>query len=176
MSARPTAAEVAAALPGDDVVPDADVVMDTAFSLPAPPEQVWPWFVQLGKRRGGYYLPRWFELAVPRSRRGLRHLDDGLLGLAVGDTIPDWGGRDATFTVDAMRPPHVLVHRSTRGHVRLTWAIVLRDEGDGTRVQLRLRLAGVRRRRLAEVLGGAADRGTVEGLALGLRERVRARR
>ncbi|QNG37153.1 hypothetical protein F1C76_11615 [Geodermatophilaceae bacterium NBWT11] len=173
MSIRPTAAEVAATLPGDDLVPDAAVVMDTAFSLPAPPAAVWPWFVQLGKRRGGYYLPRWVEALTPPARRGLRHLEPRLLDLAVGDTIPDWGGRHATFTAAVLEPPHTLVHRSTRGAVRLTWAIALRAEGPGTRVQLRLRLAGVRRQRLARLVGGAADRLTVAGLAIGLRERLR---
>jgi hypothetical protein len=172
VSAAATAAERAAVLPGDDVVPDADVVLDTAFDLAAPPEDVWPWFVQLGKRRGGYYLPRWVEAVTPRGRRGLRHLDPALLELQVGDTIPDWGGRRATFTAHAMTPPHVLVHRSTRGHVRLTWAILLHEQGAGTRVQLRLRMAGVRHRTAARVLGGAADRLTVEGLAVGLRERL----
>ena len=73
-----------------------------------------------------------------------------------------------------MRPPHTLVHRSTRDHVRLSWAVVLAPEGAGTRVQLRLRLAGVRHRRTAVVLGGAADRLTVAGLAVGLRERLSA--
>lgn len=172
MSTRPTAAERAAVLPGDDVVPGAEVVMDTAFSLPAPPADVWPWFVQLGKRRGGYYLPRWFEAVTPPSRRGRRHLDPALLDLRVGDTIPDWGGREATFTAHEMSPPHTLVHISTRDHVRLSWAIALRPEGTGTRVQLRLRLGGVRHRTLARVLGGAADRLTVAGLAVGLRERL----
>ncbi|MCO7219191.1 SRPBCC family protein [Klenkia sp. PcliD-1-E] len=172
MSTRPTAAERAAVLPGDDVVPDAAIAMDTAFDLPAPPAAVWPWFVQLGKRRGGYYLPRWFEALTPRTRRGLRHLDPALLGLRVGDTIPDWGGRHATFTAHEMTPPHVLVHRSVRDHVRLTWAIVLREQDGGTRVQLRLRLGGVRHERVARVLGGAADRLTVTGLAVGMRERL----
>jgi hypothetical protein len=172
VSIRPTAAERAAVLPGDDVVPDATIAMDSAFDLPAPPADVWPWFVQLGKRRGGYYLPRWVEALTPRARRGLRHLDPALAGLAVGDTIPDWGGRHATFTAHEMNPPHVLVHRSVRDHVRLTWAIVLHDRDGGTRVQLRLRLAGVRHERLARVLGGAADRLTVAGLAVGMRERL----
>ena len=36
---------------GDDIVPAADVVMDRAFSLPVPPETVWPRIEQLGKRR-----------------------------------------------------------------------------------------------------------------------------
>ena len=70
----PTASERSAALPGDGLVAPADVVMDRAFSLPAPPDVVWPWLVQLGKRRAGWYLPRWVERLVPRSRRGLRHL------------------------------------------------------------------------------------------------------
>ena len=175
MSVVPTAAERAAVLPGDDVVPDATVVMDTAFDLPAPPAEVWPWFVQLGKRRAGYYLPRWVEAVTPRARRGLRRLDPALLDLQVGDTIPDWGGRRATFTAHEMTPPHTLVHRSTRDHVRLTWVIVLHEQDAGTRVQLRLRLAGVRHRTLARVLGGAVDRFTVEGLAIGLRERLASR-
>lgn len=43
MSVEPTAGERAAALPGDAVVPDPDVVMDRGFDLPAPPDVVWPW-------------------------------------------------------------------------------------------------------------------------------------
>ena len=57
-SVDPSPEDVALALPGDDLVPRADVVMDRAFDLPAPPEVVWPWFVQLGKKRAGWYLPR----------------------------------------------------------------------------------------------------------------------
>jgi hypothetical protein len=33
-----------------------DVVMDRAFTLPAAPAQVWPWFNQLGKNRAGWYM------------------------------------------------------------------------------------------------------------------------
>ena len=62
---RPTPAEWAATLPGDDLVDPADVVMDRAFSLPAPPDTVWPWLVQLGKRRAGWYLPRWVDRVLP---------------------------------------------------------------------------------------------------------------
>ena len=89
--------------------------------------------------------------------------------------IDDWGGRDATFEIVIHEPPHVLVHRSTRGQMRISWAIVLSAASNqGTRVHLRLRLAGVRRRRLAETGGGLLDLLTVAGLAAGLRERVTA--
>ena len=168
----PSPGEVTAVLPGDDLVADADVVMDRAFTLPASPSQVWPWFAQLGKRRAGWYLPRWAEAVLPRRRRALRRIDPELQHLRPGDVIPDWGGAGASFEIVEHRPPEALVHRSTRGHLRISWAIVLRPEGTATRVHLRFRMAGARRVRLARVGGGLVDLLTVAGLAAGLRERV----
>jgi hypothetical protein len=169
----PTAAERAAALPGDEFVRRPDVVMDRAFSLPAPPQAVWPWVVQLGKERAGWYLPGWAERWVPARRRGLRAISPRLQGLAPGDVIPDWGGRHATFRVAVLAAPAALVHRSVRGTMNISWAITLAPEGAaGTRVHLRLRLQPVRRRWLALTGGELVDALTVAGLAAGLRERV----
>ncbi|TDV49912.1 SRPBCC family protein [Actinophytocola oryzae] len=172
MRIRPHPEEVAADLPGDDLVPDAEVVMDRGFDLPAPPADVWPWFAQLGRNRAGWYLPRAVECLMPPRTRALRHLEESLQHLSPGDIIDDWGGRDATFEIVTHDPPGTLVHRSTRGAMHLSWAITLRPTADGTRVHLRLRLAGVRRRRLAEYGGGFVDLVTVAGLAVGLRERL----
>lgn len=170
---RPTAAERASSLPGDDVVAPADVVMDRAFTLQVPPDAVWPWIVQLGKRRAGWYLPAAVERFVPPARRGLRRLDDRHQALSVGDVIPDWGGADATFTVVELAPARHLLYGSTRGRTHLTWCLRLTSVGGRrTRVQLRLRLAPVRHRFVAEHLGGLFDQLTVMGLAAGLRERV----
>jgi hypothetical protein len=44
-----------APLPGDDLVPDATVVDTRAIEIAAPPARVWPWLVQLGHGRGGWY-------------------------------------------------------------------------------------------------------------------------
>ena len=49
--------------------------MDRAFTLDAPVELVWPWFVQLGKRRAGWYLPRRIERFIPPPRRAIRTID-----------------------------------------------------------------------------------------------------
>lgn len=169
----PTAEEVAATLPGDDLVPEAQVVMDRGFDLPGPPDAVWPWFDQLGKDRAGWYLPRRVETWVPRSRRALRHLDPGIPSLRPGDVIADWGGPGATFEIVAHQAPEVLVHRSERGNLRISWTIALRAAGAaGSRVHLRFRMAGVRRVRLARVGGGLLDLLTVVGLAAGLHERI----
>ena len=160
-------------LPGDDLVPDARAVVATrAVTVDAPPSEVWPWLVQLGKRRAGWYLPRRVERFVPPGRRGLRHLDPAYLGLRVGDVIPDWGGADETFTVAGLEPGHHLLHTSTRGRTAVNWCLLLTPEDAGTRLHLRLRLGPVRHRRLAEYGGGLVDLLTVAGLAAGLRERV----
>lgn len=171
---RPTHAERAARLPGDNLVQPADVVMDRAFDLPATPTLVWPWLVQLGKHRAGWYLPRTVERLVPPSRRALRRLDPSYAALAVGDVIPDWGGREAVFTVALLEPGRHLVHVSTRGRTHLSWCLQLSESSPGsTRLHLRLRLGPVRRQRLAAIAGGGVDLLTVAGLAAGLRERVR---
>ena len=159
-------------LPGDDLV-DADVAMDRSFTLDASPSVVWPWLVQIGKDRAGWYLPRSVERFVPRGRRAARRLDPRFASLEVGQTIADWGGRDATLTVVEISPRRSLVFASRRGRTSFSWALVLTLlEGDRTLVHSRVRLGPVRRKRLAERVGGAFDAATIAGLGRGLRERL----
>ena len=42
-------------LPGDDLVPHPQVQITHALTIAASPEQVWPWLVQLGHGRAGFY-------------------------------------------------------------------------------------------------------------------------
>lgn len=173
----PTAAEVRAPLPGDDLVVPADVVMDRAFTVEGSPAEVWPWLAQLGKGRAGWYLPRPVERFVPPSHRAVRRTDPVWQGIRVGDVVPDYG-RDATFTVAVVEPPSTLVYRSRRGRTEVSWAITLRPVTPPdavTRVHLRLRLGPVRHVRLAGTVGGLFDLLTIAGMAAGLRERLRDR-
>jgi hypothetical protein len=158
---RPTAGEVGRPCPGDDVVDPADVVMDRGFDVPAAPDVVWPWLVQLGKER-----------VLPHRNRAARAIGARWQELAVGDVIPDYGGRDETFTVTEIVAPSTLVYRSRRGRMDVSWAIMLRPSGNGTRVHLRLRLGPVRRRWLATTVGELFDLLTIAGMAAGLAERV----
>ncbi|MBE7196000.1 MAG: hypothetical protein INR66_26415 [Gordonia polyisoprenivorans] len=176
---RATDSERRAARPGDEIVAPADVVMDRAFTVAATPAAVWPWLVQLGKQRAGWYLPRSIERMLPRSRRAIRHIDPRWQHLAIGDVIPDYGGREETFEVAALSPGRLIVYVSQRGRTSLSWAILLEPETAGgpathCRVLLRLRLAPVRRRWLARSVGELFDALTIAGMAAGLRERVAA--
>ncbi|MDQ3157102.1 MAG: hypothetical protein M3Q98_10320 [Actinomycetota bacterium] len=174
ISVKATRLEHAAPLPGDDIVARPDVTMDRAFTVDAAPSVVWPWIVQLGKQRAGWYFPRSVELFIPKKRRGSRTIDARFQDLGVGDVIPDYGGTGAYFEVAQIDAGRLLVYRSTRGNTNLSWAIRLTpSEGQKTRLHFRLILGPVKRKRLAEVAGGFFDYTTILGLAAGLQERVR---
>jgi hypothetical protein len=175
-SVKASPAERNTGRPGDTLVEPADVVMDRAFTLEASHEAVWPWLVQLGKGRAGWYLPGAIERLLPSSRRAARSLNPAWLGLAAGDVIPDYGGRHETFQVAQITPPTALVYRSQRGRTSLTWSLALEpasSEPGRTRVFLRLRMAPVRHKLLARTAGELIDLLTVAGMAAGLAERLR---
>ncbi len=164
--------------------------MDRATTLPAPPAGIWPWLVQLGKGRGGWYFPSTLERLLPRGGRGLRHLDPRLGTVEVGDRVPDWGPGEPEFRAELVEPDRALVWLSLRdrgdrwrwptdetprpGVLALSWALVLDPVDGGTRLQLRLRMRRGRLAPLVAVFGGLVDAVTVGLLFAGLRERVRA--
>ena len=47
--------EVRGAMPGDEIVPKASFAATRAVTIDAPPAAVWPWIVQIGYRRAGFY-------------------------------------------------------------------------------------------------------------------------
>jgi hypothetical protein len=47
--------EVCAPMAGDRIVPAASFIATRAVTIGAPPEQVWPWIVQMGYGRAGFY-------------------------------------------------------------------------------------------------------------------------
>jgi hypothetical protein len=57
-----TAEEIERRMPGDEILPDADLQTTRAVSIEAPPEAIWPWLVQMGPRpRAGAYTYDWIE-------------------------------------------------------------------------------------------------------------------
>lgn len=139
-------------LPSDALVARPTVVTNHAMTLPAPPEQVWPWLTQTGWHRGGWYTARWVDrLLFPANWASADRLEPELMrDLTAGDTIPDGPPGTAEFVVQRAEAPHLLVLHSTthfpaswrdRYGARLEWAwtFVLEPEGSGTRFLLRTR-------------------------------------
>lgn len=50
-----TAEEAHTALPGDELIADPDLTATRAITVHTAAEAVWPWIVQLGQGRGGFY-------------------------------------------------------------------------------------------------------------------------
>src|SRR3990172_8193251 len=50
-----------AKLPGDELSPRAYHAITHAVNIQAPPEAIWPWIVQLGQDRGGFYSYTFLE-------------------------------------------------------------------------------------------------------------------
>src|SRR3990170_6956753 len=73
-----------AILPGDDLVPTPTAVETRAITVGAPPSAVWPWLVQMGYGRAG-----WYSYDRPdREDRDTWHLIPQFEDLALGSIIP----------------------------------------------------------------------------------------
>lgn len=101
--------ETARAYPGDELFPDADSTSTMATTLPAPPEKVWPWLVQMGYDRAGWYswdlLDHYGEPSVDRIAPEWQHLEEGQRLNATRDG-------QAWFTVARLETNRTLVLRS----------------------------------------------------------------
>jgi hypothetical protein len=82
-----TDAEVHRSLPGDDLVPHPRWQYTNAVTIEAPATDVWPWLVQIGQGRGGWYSYEWLEnlfgCDIHNSNQIIREFQD----LAVGDSV-----------------------------------------------------------------------------------------
>lgn len=56
-----TLEEINLIMPGDELIPDPMLNSTRAITIDAPPEAIWPWLVQLGKDRGGWYSYEFIE-------------------------------------------------------------------------------------------------------------------
>jgi hypothetical protein len=126
--------EVARPMPGDDLVPTAKATT-RAVSIDAEPHDVWPWLVQIGFGRAGWYSYDWIDNdGVPSAAQVLPDLQD----LQVGDEILMAPGMGPA--VKAIDPERSIV--SGDGQGTSSWCLGLYPvEGGGTRLISRWRAA-----------------------------------
>ena len=131
-----TAAELATALPGDELVPNANITATRAITIPAAADVVWPWIAQLGQGRGGFYTYDFLENLVGCDIHSADRIVPEWQPIAVGDEVrlhPEVGLR-----VAVVYPGTALVLRGgiPMGPVAppydFTWAFIVRAQDDGT--------------------------------------------
>jgi hypothetical protein len=145
-----TAAERAATLPGDGIVGDPNVVTDHAITIEAPPAAVWPWLVQMGWGRGGWYTARWVDRLLfpangPAAVRIIPELQDIGVGTFIADGPPE---TECGLYVEEIERERALVLHSNshlpmswRRHATLdwSWAFVLTPLDGGRRTRFHFR-------------------------------------
>ncbi len=80
-----TADEVSRPLPGDDLVPDPLYTTTHAITVRAPPKAVWPWLVQIGQNRGGFYTYDALENLAGLNVRSADRVHPEWQGLRAGE-------------------------------------------------------------------------------------------
>jgi proline iminopeptidase len=147
LNAGATCEERHRAMPGDDVVPDARSSSTMAVTIDAPPAAVWPWLVQMGCDRAGFY-------AWDRLDNGGRPSADTIhpewQKLEIGDRIMCTPSGEMWLEVVELEPEQTLVLRGTFDlrqrrsftgepsgrHSTGTWTFTLEPTDDGARTRL----------------------------------------
>ena len=72
-------------MPGDDLVPLASFNATRAITIKAPPERVWPWIIQMGYRRAGFYT---YDLLDNSGIKSATSILDQFQNPRLGDWMP----------------------------------------------------------------------------------------
>jgi hypothetical protein len=129
-----TATEVSRSLPGDDLVPRPTFNATRAITIAAPPERIWPWLVQTGLTRAGWYS---YDLLDNLGRPSAQHIIPELQHLAVGDIVPMSPDGKHGMPVLAIDAPHSMIW-GTPGDTTWTWQLDPTPDGS-TRLISRVR-------------------------------------
>jgi hypothetical protein len=131
-----TDTEVSKTLPGDELpaMYGDRRVSTRAITIDAPPDEVWPWLVQMGSGRAGFYTHEWVErllFITYADGHSATRIHPEWQELRVGDRVPY--SRFNRCEVTMIDPPRVLVAGE--------W-LVLEPLDGGTRTRLIARTRG----------------------------------
>ena len=173
-----TPQEIVRPMPGDELIAHSPFYATRAITIDAKPEAIWPWFVQMGYRRAGYYGYDLIEnIGAPAGIRSASTIQPELQHPKPGDLMPISGVAHLIF--GPVEPNRYLIWRSEAEPADgvFTWALVPIDAGH-TRLISRIRLRYHWNNPLKLALDGFtefADPIAVPAILQGVRDRVEGR-
>ena len=127
--------EVAGSMAGDERLPGAEFTPTRAITIAARPEEIWPWIVQIGFGRAGFYA---YDLLDNLARPSAERIVPELQQVRVGDWIPmsPVVNETTSFRVAAFEPNVWMLWQKPDS----TWSWSLRPiDGGHTRLVSRIR-------------------------------------
>jgi hypothetical protein len=131
--------EAVATLPGDEIVPKPKGGYTLAISINTSSVKVWPWLMQMGQGRAGFYTHEWIENLIGADIQNAQSIIPELQHLEVGDSVrltpdPYLGGQPGQYiAVAQLQWPSALVFRQALPNgARGSWAFVLESAPEGT--------------------------------------------
>jgi hypothetical protein len=101
-----TSEELARTMPGDEIVHHPVFNATRAVTVNARPGDIWPWIVQIGFWRGGYYT---YDLLDNLGRRSAESIVPELQHMEVGDLVPMGPGKNIGIWVKELVPNRSMV-------------------------------------------------------------------
>ncbi len=134
-----TRAEIERPMPGDALDPNPTFLATRAITIDGTPEQIWPWLVQIGYGRAGFYGYDILEnMGSPSGPRSADRIVDEYQHFQVGDVVPISAVAQMVF--GAIEPYQYLIWQGTSSTNpgAFTWALYPLD-GSRTRLVMRIR-------------------------------------
>lgn len=135
--------EIAAAFPGDELVPTPASFVNRAITVQASPAQIYPWLVQIGADKGGWYSYTWLEALLRCPMVNADRIHPEWQDLQVGDLVRMCTGEPAPppYTVAQIHPDRAIVmgHQEDGQWVDLYQFVIVSQGDRSSRLVLRTR-------------------------------------
>ncbi len=122
--------EVAMNLPGDELLPGAELVTTRAIGISAQPASIWPWLVQMGSGRGGAYTYDWLENLAGMHMHSANEILPQFQDTKLGDELSLGPGR-GVMRVEVLNPERALAARFQDGNWVWIFALLPSAGPDG---------------------------------------------
>jgi hypothetical protein len=129
--------EINRAMPGDELDPHPSFLATRAITINGTPQEIWPWLLQMGYTRAGYYGYDILENGgSPRGIQSAVTILPEFQHFKVGDKVPISPASSMLFY--AIEPDRYLIWSGENGVGGFTWALYPVD-ADHTRLVSRIR-------------------------------------
>ena len=122
-----TEAEKSAPMPGDELDTSPDFFATRAITINGTPQEIWPWLIQMGYNRAGFYGYDLLEnLGSERGMLSAEHILPEFQNFQVGDVVPISAVAEMEFY--AIEPEKYLIWGGIDDTSSLIWALQPKDD------------------------------------------------